>query len=46
MSCPLPEQSKCGNLIDARMSVACISHWYGLTRPVSRVRHIPDCWDW
>ena len=28
-----------------RMSVACISYWYGLTLPALRVRYIPDLRD-
>ena len=40
-TCPLPMLVKCGNLMNHRTSVACISYWYGLTLPVFRGIHIP-----
>ena len=36
-TCPLPMLVKCGNLMNHRTSVACISYWYGLTLPWFRV---------
>ena len=44
-TCPLPMLVKCGNLMNHRTSVACISYWYGLTLPALRVRYIPDLRD-